>query len=342
MINYYTSVHTAKGFVNVIHSNLDHIKHTIVLDHPSYPLKTAIIKKIINYFETDYDLEVIHSTASKQFLDGVIIREKSLAIITNDIATDGFKQEVFHLEKFVPNQSEEDLTQLKQKMNTSIYEAYENFSKGLQGHDLLEKVYINEMDFHKANLLTERFIVDLLYQVPANNCEGGYVERFFGANTPDGSVNIVPKLLDRVSKRFFLKGRAGTGKSTFMRKVVKACEDHGVDVEIYRCSFDPESIDMVLAPDLNACIFDSTGPHEFFPEHGGDTVIDLYEETVTPGTDEKYAKEIKELTHKYKTFMREGREHLKQARIYQEKWESLYPFNDFDVDQLFERFLKII
>lgn len=48
------------------------------------------------------------------------------------------------------------------------------------------------------------------------------------------------------------------------------------------------SLDMVLLRELDIVIFDSTAPHEYFPDRDNDEVVDMYEITVTPGTDEKY------------------------------------------------------
>src|SRR5690606_31689042 len=101
----------------------------------------------------------------------------------------------------------------------------------------------------------------------------------------DGVVNEVPYILNQVKNVYHIKGRAGTGKSTFMRRVVAACEAYGFDLELYHCSFDPGSLDMLLVRELDFCIFDSTEPHEFFPTREGEQIIDLYEEAVNPGTD---------------------------------------------------------
>jgi hypothetical protein len=98
-----------------------------------------------------------------------------------------------------------------------------------------------------------------------------------------------------------------------MKKVMKAAEDHGFDIELYHCSFDPNSVDMVLIRELEFCIFDSTDPHEYFPNGPGEEEIDMYEKTVTPGTDEKYEKEITELNTTYKSYMKQGVVELKAA-----------------------------
>src|SRR5699024_10295736 len=124
----------------------------------------------------------------------------------------------------------------------------------------------------------------------------------------------VEKLIMPIKKRVYIKGRAGTGKSVFMKKVLEKSKQYGLDIELYRCSFDPKSIDMLIIRELNFCIFDSTAPHELFPNREEDVVLDLYEQTVKQGTDEKYAQKITRLTNDYKQEMQKGLQKLEATK----------------------------
>lgn len=315
---YYVSGNTAKGFVNYLETNIVDIKQIIVLKHPSHILKTALLEKLMDMYQGDH-LEILRSAHGTSFLDGFINREKSLAVIDDVIAAEklvGAKVVDLTAGNTI-NVSEEE-----QKSAEHRQKSYTALAKGLKTHDLLEGIYIKEMDFNKADELAEAFIKNLLKDVPKKQQSSHASHRLFGTSTADGAINEIPNLIENIGKRYYVKGRAGTGKSFFMNKVSKACEDHGLDVELYHCSFDPNSIDMLLVPALDMCMFDSTDPHEFLPERSGDTVIDLYEKTVTSGTDEKFKEEIKKVTDKYKAFVKEGIEHLKQARHYQNKVEE--------------------
>ena len=77
-------------------------------------------------------------------------------------------------------------------------------------------------------------------------------------------------------KRIFIKGRPGTGKSTFLKKLSKSLIDNGFDVEEYYCSFDKESLEMVISRELSFAVFDSTSPHEKFPERETEEILDFY------------------------------------------------------------------
>ncbi|SHF89819.1 hypothetical protein [Ornithinibacillus halophilus] len=331
---YYVSGNTADGFVNFLSTNVEDFHHVIILNHPSATLKTKVIQQIINKYESESDLEVLLSPLGSEFLDGVIIRGHSFAVVVDTIATPDLNGAIeVDLGLFLAR-SEESYPDKQEKIKQLTEESYTNFETGLKIHDDLEKVYINEMDFEKANEIAEEFITKLLNSKEKQNRKANIYHRLFGTNTKDGVVNEVPEILKTLSTCYFVKGRAGTGKSTFMKKIMSACHDYGYDIELYHCSFDPSSIDMVLVRELDFCIFDSTDPHEFFPSEDGHSIIDLYEEAVTPGTDEKYATEIDALNTNYKSFMKKGIVNLKEAGKFHEEVEMQYHFEEHDVSKI--------
>lgn len=336
ILNYWVSGNTAEGFVDFLDENLNGIEQIVTLQHPSASLKSQILGNLVEHYQEE-SLEILKSALGDQYLDGIIIRDKSVAILDEAIARNGTS--TINLEGFFPSSPQDlsDFYMLTQK-------AYDSFDMGLKIHDDLEEVYINEMDFNRADQFTDEFVTKLLADIPQSENTGQTFNRFFGTNTADGIVNVVPHLKEAIKNVNFIKGRAGTGKSTFMKKVAEACTDCGFDVEMYHCSFDPNSIDMVLVRELDFCLFDSTDPHEFFPERDGEVIVDLYDELVTPGTDEKFAAEITELNNRYKSFMKEGNSYLKDAGVYLEKVEQNYSGNlkDEDVKSVSSNILKII
>lgn len=192
-------------------------------------------------------------------------------------------------------------------------------------HDEEEKVYIAEMDFAAADQLTQETIDMLLQGKRQGEQAGREVHRFFGAATVNGNLDYIPDVSRGLSKRYLIKGRPGTGKSTFLKKIGQAAKMQGFDVELYHCSLDCKSLDMVVIRELDVCLFDSTAPHEYFPAGEEDAIIDIYERCVTPGTDEKYHDQLDALKKQYKEVLSVALNSLKAARNAAETFEALMP-----------------
>ena len=75
---------------------------------------------------------------------------------------------------------------------------------------------------------------------------------YLGANSPGGFYSLYDELLRPEEARsiYILKGGPGCGKSSLMRRVGAAMEEHGLDVEYIVCSGDPDSLDAVVIPAL--------------------------------------------------------------------------------------------
>lgn len=322
---YYVCGHTAKGFVNYLDSNLADIKQIVILKHPAKCVKTKAIKQFMEQHSVEAQ-QIISSPYSKRYIAGVIIPSLSLAILSEEIISEDITTaKVIDLAKYSKVKTNRDLMIYLDRIVTASYEAaYRYFAKGLTYHEQLEKVYLREMNFTKADSIANEFITKLFLHQKTHNRKAIIKERLFGTNTSDGIVNHLQEIIEPIENRIFIKGRAGTGKSYFMKKVMEACVENGYDVELYHCSFDPGSIDMILIRDLNYCLFDSTAPHELFPMRTTDQIIDLYEKTVTPFTDEKYVMEINKLTTKYKQEMQQGIALLKNTKEAEEMIDRLW------------------
>ena len=99
---------------------------------------------------------------------------------------------------------------------------------------------------------------------------------FLGANSPSGFYSLYDQMLPPAQARrvFLLKGGAGCGKSSLMRRVGAALEEAGEKAEYIVCSGDPDSLDAVIFPALGAAIVDATAPHVMEPKLPG--VVESY------------------------------------------------------------------
>ena len=99
------------------------------------------------------------------------------------------------------------------------------------------------------------------------------VRFYLGANSPSGFYSLYDQLIDpaQAEDYFLIKGGPGCGKSTLMRRVGRAMEEHGLEVEYIQCSGDPDSLDAVAIPALRAALVDATAPHVIEPKYPGVT-----------------------------------------------------------------------
>lgn len=173
------------------------------------------------------------------------------------------------------------------------------FVSALKVHDEWEKYYIDNVDYGLIDDECKR-LTKILLDGKSGKGEGKANIRFLGAATAFGPIDYIPSITEDIVKRYFIKGRPGTGKSTFMKRIANDALAKGFDVEKYHCSFDPKSVDMIVIRELGVCIFDSTLPHEHFPERENDEILDFYELAAKRNIDREFKSELSSVSARYK------------------------------------------
>lgn len=332
--HYYAGGNTAKGFYSLYDSALKGLERLYILKGGPGTGKSSLMKKIgLLMEEKDLDVEYLHCASDNKSIDGVLLPTLKLGIVDGtaphviEPKAPGVIEEYVNLgvawDSSKLSEYKDEILVLNEKISEKFNEAYQTFAASLRAHDDIEEIYISNMDFSKANQLTNDIILRF-YGEQSLDKESKVQHRFLGAATPNGAVDFIQNLTADIEKRYFIKGRAGSGKSTMLKKIVTAGEERGFDVEVYHCGFDPNSLDMVILRELGVAIFDSTAPHEYFPDRVSDEIIDMYETCITPGTDEKYAADIARTTKEYKDKMKEAISYLAEAKQLRDKLESYY------------------
>ncbi len=322
--HYFVYGNTAQGMINKLCSNLQQTQRLFILRGRPGSGKAGFMKTIAAHCEEAGTLlEYLHCPSAPDTYDGIIVPEYSLAIV------DGTDLHYTKLITSKPNaqyidtdsafdgdrlsELDNKITEIIQNIGVCHDNAFRSFADALCVHDEWEKIYIKNMDFLKADTLTAETIEMILGDYVLNKPPLSK-DRFFGASTPLGALDFIEILTGSISKRYLLKGRPGTGKSTLLRKLAAASAERGLDTEVYSCAFDANSLDMIIWPELDVCLFDSTAPHLYEPSRPNDEVIDMYAACVSPGTDQEFEKELEDITQRYKKAIQSGTDHLAQAK----------------------------
>ncbi len=151
------------------------------------------------------------------------------------------------------------------------------------------------------------------------------MERYYlGSNTYKGFNGFYEDAIKNLNEVVLLKGGAGTGKSTLMKKVLNAALERGYDCEEWHCSGDPKSLDGVYVKGLNRGIIDATSPHAVEPQYPmvKERMVNLLDFCKT-GKIKPYRKDIEKLVNDKKHSFSVGYEHLNIAFCHYKQIERI-------------------
>ena len=142
-------------------------------------------------------------------------------------------------------------------------------------------------------------------------------EYFLGANSSRGFYSLYSEFCSgEADYLHIIKGGPGTGKSGFMRRIGRAAEARGYDVEYVLCSGDPDSLDGVYIPALHRAWVDGTAPHVTEPRCFGfdSNYVNLghFCKTPMPAHDKR---KVMEINQKYKACYSCAYDYLKAAAL---------------------------
>ena len=324
MYNYFIASCISTNHENYLENNIEIVKYFHYLSGPSLKINNIVLLKIIEFLRHKVDdVSVVHNPLDPTLID--CISSNNIYIGTYDkklLKNDKIFYNFFDTNCF--NMSDCEISTMHRiKHNKHIENAKLCLSEGKKIHDLWENIYIKNIDFEKLNLIREKYI-DIVFKNVIYYKEAKVCFRYFGSVSGYGSINYIPDIINRRKKVYYIKGRPGTCKSSFMKALLEEGRKRGIDAIVYPCASDPTSLDMVEFPELDVCFFDSTPPHEFFPIKDTDEIIDLYEYLLPRGYDEANAKELNEIKQLYNETIALGNYYLSKALYEQNCVENLY------------------
>lgn len=328
-LHFMAEANTAGGYKNRWESSLQGIDRVFIIQSKLQQDVSLLLRQIALQ-AAPQAAWYVHNPLQSDLLSGIVIPELKLAVIqeaaASQLSLPDKKIIKVNMESAIKPgllaQQQARLDQLQEQIAAAKQAAYSGFADALLIHDDWERLYLPHIDFDKTNKLTEQYIQLLLGEQQPSENQSRIDDRFLGTATAKGAVDYVSQLTDDL-QRYHLKGRPGSGKSTILRKLAAAAIDRGYDIEVYHCGLDPKSIDMVIIRELGFAIFDSTAPHEYKPLQE-EVIIDLYELTISPNTDENIAEQAEPVSSRYAALMKTAIAQLTRASSLQDDFDAIY------------------
>ncbi|HET7580084.1 MAG TPA: PRK06851 family protein [Bacillales bacterium] len=333
--HYYAGSNSSQGFYSFYEEALKGLDPLFILKGGPGTGKSTLIKQVGDAFEKEgWEIEFLHCSSDNDSLDGVIIPKLNSGIVDGtaphvvDPKYPGAVDRIVNLgdcrDDSLLVTHKKEIIELTDSISETFSKAYDLFASAKKAHDDMEALYLSAMDFGKADEVTE----DLIQKIFAESLEAeqnpAVRHLFFGAATPKGPVHFIDNLTDGLNKRYIVKGRAGSGKSTMMKKVGRYAEEKGLSVQYFHCAFDPESCDMVVIPSLSTAVLDGTAPHVIDPSRTNDEVVDMFELCIDTNIETDRAEELRAAETPYKTLMNQGTDLLMEAKQKHDQLETFY------------------
>lgn len=326
---------TAHGYYSLFRSIKEQLDYVFIIKGAPGTGKSTLVNNIASsLIEQKVNIEVIRSPKDNELLDGLIIPQLNIGLLvssppfTLEAKYIGATEEEIDLNEGLSMQQlatqKREIIQMIDQIEDKYDQAIAHLAKAKEIHIEHESIYIKHMDFEQANQLTRELISEIFSKHEPRAKKAVHRHLFLGATTPEGPVNSIDNLTESVKNRVIIKGRAGSGKSTILNKIVQEATRRGVSAEIFQCGFDPTSLDMVILPDLDYAILDGTPPHPIEPSREGDRVLDIYALCFEQDVDHMYKKELEEIVARYKRETSTAIKLIKEAKEVNDQLKNIY------------------
>lgn len=316
--------------------------------------KSTFMKKIgQTMLEKGFDIEYHWCSSDNNSLDGLVIKDLKVAFLDGtaphlvDPENPGAIDEIINLGRFwdrtLLENHKAEIKQLNNKIWESFENAYDYLATAKLVHDEWESYYIKAMDFQKVNYKTKKLINQIIENKSIAS-EAGNVRRLFAsALTPQGPVDYLNNITKDIEHRYIIKGKPGTGKATLTEKVADSALKSGYNVHFYHCSFDPESVDTIIIPELDTALIDGTPPHNMEAHRKGDKTINMLD-AADQKIIYKFEDDILDAKERYNGLMSKAVNQIAKAKSLHDNLEEYYiEAMDFAaIDELRERIVKEI
>ncbi|MCL1989607.1 MAG: AAA family ATPase [Defluviitaleaceae bacterium] len=325
-VKYFTDAHSAVGYVNLQNENLMGILHIFHLKSPTEQGVHNVLEQLAcALLSRQLKPEYIYAILNPDLLAGIVIRELSTAFTSGkSIITDAKVIDLAPLyDKSTIKEKQDDLAELELIVDPFYQKMTMHFNAALHIRHEWGNIYRDRMHVDQAHQFQAQFITRLFEtKIPPHSEGPRLLKRFSDTYTLDGACDFIPELTTGL-KRYLIKGPPGSGKSTLIKAIANQAMTKGYDVDLYPSSFDPNTLNMVIVPELSFCLLNATEPDNQVPSFLTDEVVDT-DAFIKTGTNQRCAFILEEIESKYTKQMTLALTAMKNAHTYKKALNDIY------------------
>ena len=157
---------------------------------------------------------------------------------------------------------------------------------------------------------------------------------FASAITPGGVKNYTNTLIKPDMKVYALKGQPGSGVKEMAARAAQTAWEMELFTEQFHCPFEPDFIDMVIIPDINSIIINTSQPfHYDISMLEGINIVKTIDLDICIYTDilNQYTTEIEDAKTRFYSLIDKAISHIARAKAMHDTIENYYvPAMDFE------------
>jgi len=306
-----------------------------------------------------FDVEFHCCSSDNGSLDGVKIPAIGVALIDGtaphivDPKHPGAVDEIIHLgdywDEAKMRANKDNIVRATAKVSRLFQVAYSHLAEAKVARDEIRNYIDGAVNKAQLNKLTQELIRDVLDGVPPQYRHFPKARHLFAsAVSPQGVVHYMETLLADLKKVYVLKGLPGRYQAKILARLTDAAEMRGLDTEVYHCAMEPEEIELLVVPALEAAFlkyseeigFDASGL-----EGVNVTVLDLYQYIDHRALD-PFIPAMMEAQQRFRSSLNRAVRYIAEAKLTHDYLESFYvPAMDFKAierkrDETLQRILR--
>ena len=239
--------------------------------------KSTFMKRIGERFaKLGEDIDYLHCSADEDSLDGVILKNRRIALIDGtsphitDPVTPGAVDKIINLGEFWNEEgialNKDEIIDLNEDCSGWYRIAYNYLNAAKSVFKSLEEIYYKAVEDSVIYRVVADIVTSEYGEYPICLRPGRQKKFFAGAITPGGLVNYLRSLLDNIQKVYLVSVPEGFSNQSFMEVLKEGAVYRGFDTEVFYCPMGPdEKIDHIIVPQLSLAFITVNEYHDLEP-----------------------------------------------------------------------------